>query len=92
MATPTASPLRFSLASVRTADAVRISGILLHSVRAQCKSLGICEGSLVRCRAAGRATLVLDTADGRTVPVDRDMARFIQVCRADSVAAAERAQ
>jgi hypothetical protein len=32
---------------------------------------------------AGRASLLLITPDGRTVSVDRDAARFIQVSRID---------
>jgi hypothetical protein len=72
-----------SLAGVRTGDVVEIRAILFDSLRAQCSGLGYAEGTVVRCRAAGRASLLLVTPDGRTVFVDRDAARFIQVSRID---------
>jgi hypothetical protein len=86
----TASPARYSLAGVRTDDSVRVNAILLDSLRAQCLTLGLSVGSVVHCRAAGRASLILDTPGGRSVSIDRDMARFIKVSRVDAAATAQR--
>jgi hypothetical protein len=83
------SPPPYSLAGVRTDDSVRVTAILLDSLRVQCHTLGFGEGSVVHCRAAGRASLVLDTPGGRSVSIDRDIARFIKVSRVDAAATAQ---
>jgi hypothetical protein len=86
---PPIQPLT-SLAGIRAGDVVEVRAILFDSLRAQCSALGYAEGTVVRCRSAGRASLLLVTPDGRTVPVDRDAARFIQVSRVNGAAGAQR--
>jgi hypothetical protein len=71
-------PVR-SLAATRTGDVVLIKRILFGTLRSLCTDLGVQEGDVVHCRAGSASHLLLDTASGRTVPIDRDWARFIQV-------------
>jgi Fe2+ transport system protein FeoA len=68
-----------SLAAVRTGDRVRVLSILLEGARLYCEALGFAAGDVIRCRHAGRSALLLVTPGGRTVSLDRDWARFIQV-------------
>ncbi|HEX7119446.1 MAG TPA: hypothetical protein VF212_11700 [Longimicrobiales bacterium] len=74
-------PVR-SLAATRTGDVVLIRRILFGTLRALCTDLGVREGDVVHCRAGTASHLLLDTVGGRTVPLDRDWARFIQVSAA----------
>ncbi len=71
-------PVR-SLAATRTGDVVLIRRILFGTLRSLCRDLGVREGDVVHCRSGSASHLLLDTAAGRTVPIDRDWARFIQV-------------
>jgi Fe2+ transport system protein FeoA len=73
-----------SLAAVRTGDRVRVQSILLEGARQYCEALGFEAGDVIRCRNAGRSALLLVTPGGRTVSLDRDWARFIQVRAANS--------
>jgi hypothetical protein len=68
-----------SLAAVSSGDRVRIRNVLGATLRRQCDAVGLAQGDVVQCRTAGRASLVLVKAGGRTVLLDRDSARFIQV-------------
>jgi hypothetical protein len=68
-----------SLAAVRNGDRVRIHTILFDAARQYCEDLGFAVGDVVCCRNAGRSSLLLVNPDGRTVSLDRDWARFIQV-------------
>ena len=68
-----------SLAATRTGEFVEIKRILFKTLRAHCCELDIAEGDVVRCRAGTTSQLVLETKHGRTVSLDRDWARFIQV-------------
>jgi hypothetical protein len=71
-------PVR-SLAATRTGDVVLIKRILFGTLRSLCTDLGVREGDVVHCRAGSASHLLLDTPTGRTVPLDREWARFIQV-------------
>lgn len=68
-----------SLAAARAGDVVVIRRILFGALRALCADLGLLEGDVVFCRAGTATHLVLRTAKDRTIPLDRDWARFIQV-------------
>lgn len=70
-----------SLAATQTGDVVLIQRILFEGLRTRCSELDIFEGETVRCRAGTSSQLVLQTQRGRTVALDRDWARFIQVAR-----------
>lgn len=71
-------PVR-SLASMRAGESVMIRRILFGALRTLCAELGVQEGDVVVCRAGTPTHLVLRTATGRTIPLDRDWARFIQI-------------
>lgn len=71
-------PVR-SFAAARAGEVVLIRRILFGTLRALCSDLGLLEGSRVRCRAATPSHLLLETAGGRTIALERDRARFIQV-------------
>lgn len=75
-----------SLAATKTGDFVEIRRILFNTLRTHCSDLDIREGDVVRCRADTPSQLMLETRSGRTVALQRDYARFIQV--ADSFHAA----
>ncbi len=72
-------PLR-SLAATGTGEAVEIRRILFETLRALCDDLDVHEGDVVTCRAGTRTQLLLETRHGRRVTLQRDWARFIQVC------------
>lgn len=71
-------PVR-SLAAIVAGETVEIRRILFDAVRGLCTDLGVSEGDVVRCRADTPSHLLLDTPAGRTVALERDWARFIQV-------------
>lgn len=74
----TPGPVR-SLAATRAGEAVMIRRILFGTLRSLCADLGVFEGDIVSCRAGTSTHLVLRTAAGRTIPLDREWARFIQI-------------
>jgi Fe2+ transport system protein FeoA len=67
-----------SLAEIQSNENVRIRSILFSMLRDLCRDLGIEEGDEVVCRKASSAVLILN-ARGRTVVLERDLARFIEV-------------
>lgn len=73
-----------SLAATMTGDVVLIQRILFQALRTRCSELDIFEGDTVRCRAGTASQFMLETQRGRTVALERDWARFIQVARKDS--------
>jgi hypothetical protein len=77
------NPLTQSLAATQTGDVVVIQRILFEGLRSRCSELDIFEGETVRCRAGNNSQLMLETQRGRTVALERDWARFIQVARHD---------
>ncbi|HWV56546.1 MAG TPA: hypothetical protein VNZ57_03660 [Longimicrobiales bacterium] len=79
MATAFVSRSPRSLAAVDTGDIVEIRRILFDVLRGLCADLGVREGDVVRCRANTASHLLLETAGGRTVTLERDWARFIQI-------------
>ncbi len=68
-----------SLADVGPSETVRIERILFHTLQDLCYGLGLEVGDVVRCRRATRSILVLETETGRTIIVDTDWARFVEV-------------
>jgi hypothetical protein len=68
-----------SLAATRSGQTVEVRRILFEGLREHCSDLGIHEGDVVRCRADTPAQLILETPHGRTVALQRDWARFIEV-------------
>jgi Fe2+ transport system protein FeoA len=73
-----------TLASLTPGESGRIQSFLYTSLRGLLSDLGIHEGEVVRCRAGTGGVLVLDTADGHSVSLARDWARFIEVVPDDS--------
>jgi hypothetical protein len=71
-------PVR-SLAAASAGESVQIRRILFGALRSLCADLGVREGDVVQCRAGTATHLLLDTPEGRTVTLERDWARFIQV-------------
>jgi|GEM_PF-4297418 len=71
-------PVR-SLAATSTGEVVVIRRILFGALRNLCADLGVFEGDLVSCRAGAGTHLVLRTSAGKTIPLDREWTRFIQV-------------
>jgi hypothetical protein len=68
-----------SLAATRTGQTVEIRRILFQGLREHCSDLDIHEGDVLRCRADTASQLILETTHGRTVALQRDWARFIEV-------------
>lgn len=68
-----------SLASARAGEAVMIRRILFGALRNLCADLGVFEGDVVCCRAGTSTHIVLRTSTGRTIPLDREWTRFIQI-------------
>ncbi|MEX2283409.1 MAG: hypothetical protein WEE89_13080 [Gemmatimonadota bacterium] len=68
-----------SLAAIEPNQVVKIEKLLFASLERLCADLGLREGDLVRCRASSTRRLYLSTVDARTVAIDRDQARFVQV-------------
>lgn len=81
-------PVR-SLAAARAGEVMLIRRILFGTLRALCSDLGLPEGSRVRCRAATPSHILLETPGGRTIAIERDRARFIQVSAPNVLHAAE---
>jgi hypothetical protein len=79
---------RPTLASLHPGDSATVGAILFDALRPLCRDLGIDEGASVRLRAGTAGVLVLDTADGRTVSISREWARFIQLAPIGITAAA----
>jgi hypothetical protein len=84
---PSIPPARtFSLASIHPGDVVRIVDILFDVLRSHCHDLGLSEQVPLKCRTAGGAWLQLEGPEGRTVLLERDWARFIEVAKvADAI-------
>jgi hypothetical protein len=70
-----------SLAHIEPRQHVRIRSILFSTLREFCRDIGLHEGDEVVCRRASATILVLRAANGRTVLLERDRARFIEVDR-----------
>lgn len=65
--------------SLAVGEVVEIRRILFDTIRDLCTDLGMSEGDIVRCRADTASRLLIETPAGRTVVLERDLARFIQV-------------
>jgi len=68
-----------SLAAAASGEAVEVKRILFGALRELCNDLGLREGDVVRCKAASPSHLLLETPAGRTVAIETDWARFIQI-------------
>ena len=68
-----------SLAATRSGERVEVRRILFQGLREHCSDLDIHVGDVLRCRADTASQLILETAGGRTVSLQRDWARFIEV-------------
>ena len=75
----TASPQLRSLAEIRPGQRVRVEPILFEMLKDLCRGIGIVEGDVVRCRRTSRAVVLLEVASGRTVILESDWARFVEV-------------
>lgn len=72
-------PKLSSLAAVEAGETVVIRRLLFDPSHEAGASPELREGDAVRCRAGGSGCLVLRTERGRTLVVERDRARFVQV-------------
>ena len=68
-----------SLTTVTPGSAVEVREILGEGLRAFCHEIGINEGEVLRCRADGATHKIMVTASGRTIVIEQDYARFINV-------------
>lgn len=68
-----------TLATLLPGETARILSFTYGALRGLCSDLGIQAGELVRCRAGTGGVLVLDIANGHTVSLARDWARFIEL-------------
>ena len=71
-----------SLDLIAPGDTVTVDRILFDAIRGRCREQGVAEGTRLSCRTADRDRVVVETADGRAVPCERSLARFIAVTRA----------
>ncbi len=72
-----------SLAFVNAGDTVTVERIVFDAIRHRCRELGVGEGTRLSCRTTDRDHVVLETAAGQAIPCARDLARFIEISRAD---------
>jgi hypothetical protein len=79
-----------SLADVAPEQTVRVERILFEMLRELCHSKGLDEGDLVECRRASDKVVILRNGAGRSVIVDADWARFVQVSLSEPAERAER--
>lgn len=77
------NPATLSLAAITAGQIVMIRRIIYGMVRDLCTDLGLVEGQMVECAANAGRTLRLRNAGGRTVMLDADYARFVEVERVD---------
>ena len=68
-----------SLATVEAGERFAIRHIFFDEVRKRCAVLSLHEGDVAQCRDADAGTLLIDTGGGRTVELERDWARFVEV-------------
>lgn len=68
-----------TLAEVAPMEQVRIERIVFDFVRSRCAESQLHDGTVVTCLAATRSQLLLHREDGRSIVLDRFLARFIQV-------------
>jgi hypothetical protein len=73
------NPRNRTLASLRPGESGTVDGFIFDALRSLCRDIGIREGEGVRCRAGTGGVLLLDTADGRTISMARDWARFVRL-------------
>lgn len=60
-------------------EAVEVREILGERLRAFCHDIGVNEGDVLRCRVNGPTHKIMVTASGRTIVLEQDWARFIEV-------------
>lgn len=68
-----------SLVTTAPGETVRVRRILFGAVRSLCQGQGLTEGAIVRRRGDIGDTVILETADGEPLTLDRRWARFVQV-------------
>jgi hypothetical protein len=68
-----------TLAMLMPGESGQILSFMYGAVRGLCSDLGIREGETIRCRSGTGGVLVVDTADGHTVSLARDWARFVEL-------------
>lgn len=78
MLTPVNRDMR-TLATLHPGESATVGAIIFDALRALCRDMGIVEGDSVHCRAGTAGVLVLDMANGRTVSLARDWARYIRL-------------
>lgn len=67
------------LAQALPNETVRIERMLFKVLRDLCTGLGVAEGDVVRCKTVSESIVLLETEKGRTIVIDQDWARFIEV-------------
>jgi hypothetical protein len=73
------TPAPRTLASLAPGETATVHSFIFGALRSLCRDIGIREGDGVRCRAGTAGVLLLDTADGHTVSMARDWARFVRL-------------
>jgi len=68
-----------SLAMASAGQAVEVREILGERLREYCHDIGLHEGDVLRCRVNGPTHKIMTTASGRTIVLEQDWARFIDV-------------
>ena len=68
-----------SLAFATPGELVKVEIILFDALRARCAELGIAAGDTLRCRSINHSLMTFETSRGRTVALEREWARFIQI-------------
>lgn len=76
------------LAQALPDETVRIERMLFKVLRDLCIGLGVVEGDVVRCRTVTESIVLLETPGGRTIVIDQDWARFIEVGPVDGASVA----
>jgi hypothetical protein len=76
------------LAQALPDETIRIERMLFQVLRDLCSGLGVAEGDVVRCRTVSGTVVLLEDLGGRTIVIDQEWARFIEVRSADSAAPA----
>jgi hypothetical protein len=73
----------YTLSQALPNETVRIERILFQLLRDLCYGLGVAEGDVVRCRSVSGSVLLLETTNGRTVVMEHDWTRFIEIAPPD---------
>jgi hypothetical protein len=72
------------LAQALPDETIRIERVLFKVLRDLCSGLGLSEGDVLRCRTVSETVVLLESPGGRTIVIDQEWARFIEVRTANA--------